>query len=162
MAGIRHIARTTALQILYQQEVNPVEPELALQRYLEVANVSEKAKPFALELVKATIEHQEAIDTKLIKALEHWKLPRLSVVIRNLLRMSVCEMIVLQDTPFQVVVNEAVETARQFMDEESAKFVNGVLEKCWLNEGRTLPDRYTGENPQATTGLSDSPEEEPS
>ena len=139
MQGIRRKSRTTALQILYQHEVNPVPPEQALERLLQVEQVPDKARAYALALVKATLDNMEAIDQRLTQALEHWKLSRLPVVVRHILRMSVCEMLLMEGTPFQVVVNEAVETARKYMDESSAKFVNGVLERCWINDGRELP-----------------------
>ena len=81
--------------------------------------------------MEATLAHREEIDRELTASLTDWKLTRLSVVIRNLLRMSWCEMMILGEVPFPVVVNEAVDLARKFMDEESAKFVNSVLENCW-------------------------------
>jgi len=117
-----------------------VPPEQALERLHNLEDVPEKARAYALTLVKATLEHMEDIDQRLTQALEHWKLSRLPTVVRHILRMSVCEMIIMEETPFQVVVNEAVETSRQYMDDDSAKFVNGVLERCWLNDGRELPE----------------------
>ena len=139
MHGIRRRSRTTALQLLYQQEINPIPPAEAMARFQEVGEIPEKARAFALQLMEATLTHQTEIDHRLTLALEHWKLARLPAVVRNLLRMAVCEMLMMNETPFQVVVNEAVETARQYMDDDSAKFVNGVLEKCWVNDGRELP-----------------------
>ena len=94
-----------------------------------------EALQYANALVEATGKHSEEIDARLVQNLEHWKLERLSVVVRNLLRMAVCEMIVLGDVPFQVVINEAVELAHSFADQDSAKFTNSVLEKCWVNSG---------------------------
>ena len=118
-------------------------PREALDRFHEVGEVPEKARAFALALVEATLANREDIDQRLTLALEHWKLSRLPAVVRSLLRMAVCEMIVMEESPFQVVVNEAVETARQYMDEDSSKFVNGVLERCWINDGRELPPGRT-------------------
>ena len=114
-------------------------PIEAMVRFQEIGEVPDKVRDFALKLMETTLANQETIDEQLTKALEHWKMSRLPAVIRNLLRLAVCEMIVMAESPFQVVVNEAVEMARQYMDEDSAKFVNGVLERCWLNDGRELP-----------------------
>ena len=153
MPGIRRRSRTTALQLLYQQEINPVPPEQAMASFLEEEKVPEKAREFALRLVETTLAQQETIDRQLTAALEHWKMSRLPAVVRNLLRMAVAEMLVLEEAPVQVVINEAVEMARQYMDEESAKFVNGVLEKCWINDGRELPHPPSVTD-QALSGLS--------
>lgn len=109
-------------------------------------DASARARDFALELVRATLKQRTEIDKRLTANLEHWKLGRLSVIVRNVLRLAVCEMLMLRQTPHAVVINEAVDLTRSFMDEESAPFVNKVLEKCWQADG-SKPAQPSGEKP---------------
>jgi N utilization substance protein B len=133
MRGKRTQARSFALQLLYQAEISETaEPASAGLCWQEKPPTGE-TQTYADALVAATVANLAEIDARLTQNLERWKLTRLSVVVRNLLRMAVCEMIVMGEVPFQVVINEAVELARGFTDEDSSKFVNSVLEKCWVN-----------------------------
>ena len=133
MRGTRTQGRAFALQLLYQIEISGTPATRAEELCWQEQPPQGEALRFANTLVEATEANMDEIDARLKQNLEHWKLERLSVVVRNLMRMAVCEMIVLGEVPFQVVINEAVELARSFSDEESAKFVNSVLEKCWVN-----------------------------
>jgi N utilization substance protein B len=135
MQGIRRQGRSFALQLLYQAEIAQQSDEESLGRFWLTVDASAKAREFSLELVRATLKHRAEIDKRLTANLEHWKLSRLSVVVRNVLRLAVCEMLVLKQTPPPVVINEAVDLTRAFMDEESAPFVNKVLEQCWQADG---------------------------
>ena len=143
MAGTRRKGRAIALQMLYQAELNNAPPE-SLARFWEEMPSSKAAMAFASELAAAARAHQPEIDLAVEEVLENWKLSRLSVVVRNLLRLAVCEMRVLKDTPPQVIINEAVELTREFMDEESVKFVNSVLEKCWHAMPGSSTEPYSG------------------
>jgi len=131
MHGHRRQGRTYALQLLYQLEQNPEPVDAAKDRFWRGSHASGRAREFGTMLVEQTMAHREAIDAALNASLQRWKLQRLPAVVRNVLRLSYCEMLIVADVPFQVVVNEAVELTRAFMDEESARFVNSVLEKCW-------------------------------
>ena len=135
MQGIRRQGRSYALQLLYQIELTQQSDDETLGRFWLTVDASSKTRSFALELVKATLEHRAEIDKRLTANLENWKLGRLSVIVRNVLRLAVCEMLMLRQTPHAVVINEAVDLTRAFMDEESAPFVNKVLEKCWQADG---------------------------
>lgn len=151
MQGIRRQGRSFALQLLYQVEVTQQSEDESLNRFWLTVDASAKAREFALDLVRQTLKHRTEIDKRLTANLEHWKLSRLSVIVRNVLRLAVCEMLMIRETPPPVVINEALDLTRAFMDEESAPFVNKVLEKCWQadgskpasNEGR--PERKAGE-----------------
>ena len=130
MQGIRSQARGFALQLLYQVEVAQAADEETLGRFWLTVDASRKVQEFAEHLVRATLQHQKQIDKRLAANLESWKLSRLSIVVRNVLRLAVCEMLILKETPPAVVMNEAIELTRSYMDEESVAFVNKVLEKC--------------------------------
>jgi len=119
--------------LLYQVEISETADLTSAGLCWQEQPPTGEARTYADALVAATVANLAEIDARLSHNLERWKLARLSVVVRNLLRMAVCEMIVMGEVPFQVVINEAVELARGFSDEASAKFVNSVLEKCWVN-----------------------------
>jgi N utilization substance protein B len=135
MQGPRRQGRAFALQLLYQSEMHRVQEPDDFERFWGSHQASKKARTLAESLVRDTLANLPEIDAKLTAELEQWKLSRLPVVVRNLLRMAVCEMVMQRDVPFQVVIDEAVELARDFVDEESSRFVNSVLEKCRLAAG---------------------------
>ena len=130
MPSPRRQGRELALQLLYQIEISD-EPE-TISLFWERKPASKKARGLAESLVKGTLAHLPEIDRRITAELEQWKLRRLPVVVRNLLRMAVFEMVVEEDVPYQVVMDEAVDLARDFVDDESSRFVNSVLEKCRL------------------------------
>ena len=140
MPGMRRQARILALQLLYQTEIDPEGGAPAQGRFWSKAGAGKKTRAFADTLVQETLARREAIDALLGECLENWRLSRLPVVMRNLLRMSVCEMIHLRESPPAVVIDEAVSLAREFVDEESAKFANGVLQRCWDRAGGEAED----------------------
>ena len=121
----RHEAREKALQVLFQLDSTELPVEEAIEHVLE----ERKSDAFLEQLVRGTIEHKEAIDAALEEKLENWTLSRLPKIERTVLRLSVYELLYMQDTPQKVVLNEAVELCKVFSDEKSSKFVNGVLSK---------------------------------
>jgi len=112
MQGLRRQGRTLALQLLYQAEIQKGLDAATAELFWKSEKASRKARAFATELVEATLAHQEEIDRELTAVLRDWKLTRVSVVIRNLLRMSWCEMMILGETPFPVVVNDRWSSTR--------------------------------------------------
>jgi len=140
MPSLRHQARSLAVQILYQAEVlppggqgggeNPGQSTAAmLERFWQSNKASPKARQFAGALASQTLHGLEATDAALRTALEEWRLERLPVPVRAILRLAACELLQLRETPRGVIINEAVELTRDFVDEESARFVNAVLDK---------------------------------
>ena len=83
---------------------------------------------FARRLVIGTVEHVEQIDEIIRRHAEHWRLDRMAIVDRNLLRLAVEEFLYEAGTPKTVVINEAIEIARRFSAQESPQFINGVLD----------------------------------
>jgi N utilization substance protein B len=130
MQGIRRQGRGYALQLLYQVEQTQERAPEALGRFWLAVDASQKPREFATTLVNAALEHQERIDQILTQHLEKWKLSRLPVIVRNVLRLAVAEMLILKLNPPPIVINEAMELTRSYMDEESVAFVNSVLDKC--------------------------------
>ena len=121
----RHEAREKALQVLFQLDNTELPIEEAIEHVLE----ERKSNAFLEQLVRGTIEHKEAIDAQLEEKLENWTISRLPKIERTVLRLSVYELLYMQDTPQKVVLNEAIELCKVFSDDKSSKFVNGVLSK---------------------------------
>jgi len=141
----RRRARTAALQLLYQHEVgggSADELDEALQRYWDEHPVATRHRPFAVNLLRGAVNDREQVDPLISDASEHWRLSRMAVVDRSVLRLAVYELL-LAETPAAVVIDEAIELARTFGDEASPRFVNGVLDavKRTLEESpRSVPE----------------------
>jgi N utilization substance protein B len=125
----RSRAREVALQLLYQREHNPGMARADLERFaLERLRDAELLR-FCLALLDGVIAQQPAIDEKLAAAAENWRLSRMPTVDRNLLRLGAFEMLLFQETPAAVVLDEVIELARRFGSADSPAFVNGVLDR---------------------------------
>lgn len=124
--GARRRGRELALQALYQLEVSG-EAAGTLQTFFERAEAGERAKEFAAALVAGVREQQERLDRLIADASEHWRFERLSRVDLNVLRVA-CYELTSGKVPTSVVLDEAIEVARRFGTEESATFVNGILD----------------------------------
>ena len=127
--GARRKARECALQMLFQYDLarQPVE-ELIQTYWGELAEAADEVRDFANDLVKGVIIHFEEIDDRIRQRTEHWRIPRMAVVDRNLLRLAVYEFIYQPQTPKTVAINEALEIARRFSTHEATQFVNGILD----------------------------------
>ena len=121
MAGRRE-AREQALQVLYQLDMAGSEPEWSR------LHGSDDMQVFTRELVDGVRVNRERIDALIAGRAEHWRLPRLSRVDLNLLRLATFELLARPEIPASVTINEAIEIARRFGSEDSAAFVNGVLD----------------------------------
>lgn len=134
----RHRAREIALQILYQYDLSAHstgQPFLQgqalvhdLAHHYEHFKVSEGLREFVGQLVAGTLHQVKELDELLEKHASHWKVARMSSVDRSLLRMAVYEMTQLKETPSTVVIDEAVELAKQFGTSDSPSFINGILD----------------------------------
>ncbi|HEV2691149.1 MAG TPA: transcription antitermination factor NusB [Bryobacteraceae bacterium] len=128
----RHRSRQRALQVLYQWDMNkqPVEQAISsfyVTLYSEEDNVEAGRDEFMEELAKGATEMAPDIDHRIASKSENWKLERMPIVDRNILRLAIYEMS-RQETPAAVVIDEALELARQFSGEESVSFINGILD----------------------------------
>ena len=126
--GTRRRARQLALQLLYQYELTGAAPEAMQAHFEEWQSAGDTAREFADELLRGTLEHLPEIDAELAAQTAHWRLERLATVDRNILRLALYELMHHADTPAAVVIDEAIEIAKRFGAEESARFVNGVLD----------------------------------
>jgi len=129
----RHKARRQALQLIFQWDQRRTALDDIIRDYYSSLLVSEdtvadpRPDEFAGRLFRGVVEHVEAVDERITRNAEHWRIARMPAVDRNILRLAVYEML-RTDTPPAVAIDEALELARQFSGEESVHFVNGVLD----------------------------------
>jgi len=130
MTRPRHRAREAALRVLYFWEVGGVQPDQALGAYFREhePEASEAVKAFATTLVHGTIADIPALDTLIEQHADNWRVSRLAVIDRLILRMAVWEFLFRPETPRTVVIDEAIELARTFSEQDAVRFVNGVLD----------------------------------
>jgi transcription antitermination protein NusB len=139
-AAGRRAAREAALQMLYQCEVGRAGAFEAIATYwasrdAETA-LDEPYREFADGLVRGTLGRVAEIDALLSTHARNWRVERMAVLDRLVLRMGTYEMLSEPDTPPKVVINEAIELARRFSGDEAAGFVNGVLDAVRRHLGR--------------------------
>lgn len=126
-----------ALQALYSKDLVLQDANFALQRIIEnfaegddrTLEVNSKAYTFAAELVNGVIAHLSEIDGRISEKSKHWSMARMARVDLNILRMAVFELLYRPDIPKNVTMNEAIEVAKRFGSEDSASFVNGILDE---------------------------------
>lgn len=123
----RRRAREIALQVLFQVDVGKADPERALSYTLNESRVAGETENFARTLVEGTLGHQQQIDDYLARYATDWDLPRMANVDRNILRMSLFEMIYYHGTPVNVAIDEALELAKTYSHKEAPRFINGIL-----------------------------------
>lgn len=134
-SSIRHSAREYALRTLYsfdQIEMLGGELPAPTPNWWEKEDrlyVPRQSESFARELIQGVRKRQIALDNRIREAAEHWRLERISCVDRNILRIAVYELLANQETPTRVILNEALELAKCYGDEESHRFVNGILDR---------------------------------
>ncbi|MBX7231158.1 MAG: transcription antitermination factor NusB [Bdellovibrionales bacterium] len=135
MSTVRRQSRELALQVLFQLEfVKEQNLKLALDNFRSAYFASELTWDYALFLLQGVEEQKETIDQQIKSHTEHWKLERLALVDRNILRIAVFELKKSDpEVPPAVVINEAIEIAKKYGNTDSGKFINGVLDQIKKN-----------------------------
>ena len=128
---MRHQARSYTVQALYQAELIQSKAMKHADRFLDQLETSSEVKVFARELIEGTLKNRKYLDRYLRKNLEHWKLSRLSTTVRNILRLAVYELYHHPELSHSVVINEAVELCKDFVDDTSHGLTNSVLQKVF-------------------------------
>lgn len=121
----RRRARSQALQALYEIDSVDHPADEVLSRYGE--ELSPEAREFMNALVRGTLESKEEIDEMVAESAPEWPISELAVIDRNILRLSLWELLIWGETPVKVAVNEAVELAKRYGSDSAPRFVNGVL-----------------------------------
>jgi N utilization substance protein B len=127
MASTRHKARTIALQALYEVDSAARPAGTVVERLIAGTNLSEENAAFVRELVDGAVRHGDEIDRRIQEFAPAWPVEQIAMIDRNILRLAIFEILFDNKVPVKVAVSEAVELAKAFGSESSAKFVNGVL-----------------------------------
>jgi len=131
----RRRSREYALQILFQLELTgSTLNEEVFRAFWENKEEDRSVKEFTRQIVENTLAHIHDIDERIKKAAERWSLERMAVIDRSILRAATYELAYRSDIPTSVIINEALEIAKKYSTEESASFINGILD----NVARTL------------------------
>ena len=127
---IRRKAREYALKILYMMDIREENNSLLLENFEKDESVkNKKIKDFAKEIIKGVIENRKEIDGMISKVSLNWDIKRMSYIDRNILRIATYEIMFREDIPSVVSINEAIEISKKYGDEDSPKFINGILHK---------------------------------
>lgn len=128
MSEVRTGARELALHLLYQMDQRKEDLTQILPEAIDFLRPSGEDRKFALTLVDGVLEHRETIDAHLRKAARNWELERVASLDRCVLRLAVAELMLVPESPTKVILDEAIELAKNYSTEQSGRFVNGVLD----------------------------------
>ncbi len=143
--GQRRRGREYAVQMLYQIDQTDVEASEVYGTFWDgIADPPDELREFTERLVDGVVERRDEIDRWIDGCTSNWRIDRMPVVDRNVLRLAVHEMASTPDTPAAVVIDEAIEISKKFGSEESGKFINGVLD--------AIRRRIEAEGPGALAG----------
>jgi N utilization substance protein B len=135
--GQRRKSREIALQMLYQMEMTGQPPHEVIDLYYELASgdddnknpdFAKAVRPFAEQLLYGVHAHRDELDGMIVAASEHWRLERMSIIDRNVLRIALYEMLYRAEIPPKVSVNEAIDLGKTFGSPDSGAFINGILD----------------------------------
>ena len=122
--------------MLYQLDLSGEDAEHAIALYKQHLGQADDADEFAIALVRGCAAALSEIDAKIRQVSRHWRLERMARVDRNILRLGTYELLKMAEVPRRVTLNEMVELAKRFGDENSPAFVNGVLDRIASDLGK--------------------------
>jgi N utilization substance protein B len=134
--GARRKARETAMKVLYSLEFNAQEAETTAELVAQDAELPDEVRGYAATIVAGVQQHAEAINETVARTSKRWRIERMSAIDRNILRLATWEILHREDVPVKVAINEAIEIAKKFGTQESASFVNGILDRIAEVSGR--------------------------
>ncbi len=155
--GSRRKARECALQMLFAADVAGAAPEEVVRTYwaqLGEPETENAAREFASRLAAGTLTHLDALDERIRSRAEHWRIPRMAIVDRNILRLAVYEFLY-EPTPRTVAINEALEIARRFSTYEATQFINGILDAIKRDLDEQQPQTHVEPEPESETEATD-------
>lgn len=124
----RTMARKFVLQILYQLEITKESTDRVLRKFWDMTEFDPDTREFADKLVYGVVEHLQNLDQAIEKFSKNWELHRMQIIDLCIMRIGAYELLYQSDIPYAVSINEAIELAKEFSTEKSAKFINGVLD----------------------------------
>lgn len=157
--GSRRKARECALQMLFAADVAEMPATDVVRSYwaeLGESELDQTAREFATRLAAGTLQNLELLDERIRSRAEHWRISRMAVVDRNILRLAVYEFLY-EPTPRTVAINEALEIARRFSTYEATQFINGILDAIKRDLDEQQPQRNI--QPEAEDSETDAADE---
>jgi N utilization substance protein B len=141
--GDRRQARELALQALFFFDMDPSDPVESMAAFCanNEETLTQGIKPFFLDIVQGVTENQSQIDALLNQYSKNWKISRMPVVDRNIMRIAIFEFLKRSDIPCSVTINEAVEIGKKYGTRDSGAFINGVLDRIKSLEGLEIAEK---------------------
>jgi N utilization substance protein B len=139
--------------MLFAADVAGAAPDEVVRTYwaqLGEAETENAAREFASRLAAGTLAHLDALDERIRSRAEHWRIPRMAIVDRNILRLAVYEFLY-EPTPRTVAINEALEIARRFSTYEATQFINGILDAIKRDLDEQQPQTHVEPEPESET-----------
>ncbi len=130
--GIRRRARELAMQALFYMDSRNNSSQESVEQFCQNFSPSPKMIPFFLKLVEGVLKTQPEIDALIEQYSKHWKIHRMSLVDRNVMRIAIYELLYCGDIPAKVSINEAVDIGKKFGTDESGAFINGIIDSIRL------------------------------
>jgi transcription antitermination protein NusB len=127
--GKRRKSREFALQTLYQWNVTKRDVRQILDQLRAHFSPEDEKDDFAEQIVLGVLEHCSDLDQVIEQCSEHWRLDRMSLIDRNILRIATFELLYCTETPYKVVLNEAIDLGKRFGSDDSGSFINGILDR---------------------------------
>jgi len=137
--GTRRKARELTIQILFAMEFSSVDQDGMVELVCENFDSSKSARAFSGELVRGVRENIEHLDKVIRRSSKNWRIERMSVVDRSILRLAAYEMLYRKEIPYKVSIDEAVELGKRYGTEESSSFINGVLDNIFNRIKDNIP-----------------------
>src|ERR671921_1566121 len=151
--GSRRKARECALQMLFAADVAEMPAADVVRSYwaeLGESDLDDTAREFATRLASRTLSNLQLLDERIRSRAEHWRISRMAVVDRNILRLAVYEFLY-EPTPRTVAINEALEIARRFSTYEATQFINGILDAIKRDLDEQQPETHVEPEPESET-----------
>ena len=134
--GNRRKARELALNALFQGEMTATSAVENFPLLCENFEINKKAIPYGRELVYGITDKRDELDAKIEESAVNWRVSRMSVLDRNIIRLASYEMMFKEDVPPRVAIDEAIELATRYCGEDSPVFINGILDAILNNIGK--------------------------
>jgi len=125
--GKRTTSRRLAMQAIYQSELSKTSIDEALTNLFDEEDLAEETREFTKRLAEGVLDKKEDLEGKIKELSKNWELGRINTINKSILMLAIYELLYEKDTPKAVVINEALELAKRYSDEESVKFINGIL-----------------------------------
>jgi N utilization substance protein B len=127
--GKRRKSRECALQVLFQLNITKQEAIKALSQFQEHFSSDGEADEFLKRLVLGVLEHRQELDRLIEQYSENWRLDRINIIERNILRMALFELLYCEEIPPKVTINEAIDLGKRYGSGDSGGFINGILDR---------------------------------